>query len=233
MVRRSVEVLVDHQPAVTLLLRVHGNSEIEKAALDRRRRIDTRLAALVGRAADEGALRADLDPDLVSRLLFGMVNSLVEWYRPSGPGRRRAARRRGRPRSPSKAWTAEGGVMEDRLALHAEAMALLDAVVDHVTDDDLGRPTPCAGWTVADLQAHEVGQHLGFAAAVRDGDAPESAYTPVSFSPETWRDSVEAILSAFAGADPDAPVVEREITEEPLPLRVLLDAQLLDLLAQT
>ena len=84
-VRRSVEVLVDHQPAVTLLLRVHGNSEIEKAALERRRRIDARLAALVGRAADQGALRADLDPDLVSRLLFGMVNSLVEWYRPSGP----------------------------------------------------------------------------------------------------------------------------------------------------
>ena len=53
-VRRSVEVLVDHQPAVTLLLRVHGNSEIEKAALKRRRRIDARLADLVGRAADEG-----------------------------------------------------------------------------------------------------------------------------------------------------------------------------------
>jgi hypothetical protein len=33
----------------------------------------------------EGALRADLDPDLVSRLLFGMVNSLVEWYREDGP----------------------------------------------------------------------------------------------------------------------------------------------------
>ena len=84
-VRRSVEVLVDHQPAVTLLLRVHGNSETEKAALKRRRRIDTRLATLVGAAADEGAVRADIDPDLVSRLLFGMVNSLVEWYKPSGP----------------------------------------------------------------------------------------------------------------------------------------------------
>jgi AcrR family transcriptional regulator len=84
-VRHSVEVLVDHQPAVTLLLRVHGNSETEKAALKRRRRIDARLADLVGQAAGEGALRADLDPDLVSRLLFGMVNSLVEWYRPSGP----------------------------------------------------------------------------------------------------------------------------------------------------
>src|SRR3954453_16816674 len=38
-VRRSVEVLVDHQAAVTLLLRVHGNSDIEKVALNRRRRI--------------------------------------------------------------------------------------------------------------------------------------------------------------------------------------------------
>ena len=84
-VRHSVEVLVDHQPAVTLLLRVHGNSATELAALERRRAIDARLARLVGDAAAEGALRIDLDPDLVSRLLFGMVNSLVEWYRSSGP----------------------------------------------------------------------------------------------------------------------------------------------------
>lgn len=83
-VRRSVEVLVAHQPAVTLLLRVRGNSEPELAALQRRREIDARLAALVQAAVDEGALRADLSPDLVSRLLFGMVNSAVEWYRPDG-----------------------------------------------------------------------------------------------------------------------------------------------------
>jgi uncharacterized protein (TIGR03086 family) len=123
--------------------------------------------------------------------------------------------------------------MEDRIALHAEAMALLDAVVDHVGDSDLERPTPCAGWTVADLLAHEVGQHLGFAAAVRDGDAPESAYLPVPFSHEVWRDSVETLLSAFAGADPDAPVTERELVPVPLPLRVVVDAQLLDVLAHT
>ncbi len=83
-VRHSVEVLVEHQPAVTLLLRVHGNSETETAALSRRRQIDAQLAKLVGLAAAEGALRSDLDPELVSRLLFGMVNSLVEWYRPAG-----------------------------------------------------------------------------------------------------------------------------------------------------
>lgn len=84
-IRESVEILVEHLPAVTLLLRVHGNSEIEIAALKRRRTIDEGLAALVQAAVDEGALRADISPDLISRLLFGMVNSLVEWYRPGGP----------------------------------------------------------------------------------------------------------------------------------------------------
>jgi uncharacterized protein (TIGR03086 family) len=123
--------------------------------------------------------------------------------------------------------------MDERLGLHAEAMGLLDAVVQHVSDDDLERPTPCVGWTVADLLAHEVGQHLGFAAAARAGDAPESAYVPVPFGPAAWRDSVEALLSAFAGADPDAPVTARELVPEPLSLRVVVDAQLLDLLAHT
>nr|WP_272917585.1 hypothetical protein [Nocardioides flavescens] len=83
-VRRSVEVLVERQPAVTLLLRVHGNSPTERDALRRRRRIDAELAALVAAARDEGTLRSDLDPELVSRLVFGMVNSLVEWYAATG-----------------------------------------------------------------------------------------------------------------------------------------------------
>lgn len=84
-VQESVAILVDHLPAVTLLLRVRGNSAIELAALERRRAIDEKLAALVQSAVDEGALRSDIPPDLISRLLFGLVNSLVEWYRPGGP----------------------------------------------------------------------------------------------------------------------------------------------------
>jgi hypothetical protein len=84
-VHRSVEVLVDHLPAVTLLLRVRGNSEVELAALKRRRAIDDQLARLVRDAVAEGTVRADIPPELLSRLLFGTVNSLVEWYRPDGP----------------------------------------------------------------------------------------------------------------------------------------------------
>jgi len=83
-IEESVRVLVEHQPAVTLLLRVRGNTEVERTALKRRRRIDARLAELVEAAAADGALRDDIDPGLVSRLLFGMVNSLVEWYRAGG-----------------------------------------------------------------------------------------------------------------------------------------------------
>ena len=83
-VRRSVAVLVGHQPAVTLLLRVRGNSPVEQRALARRRAIDGRLAELVAEAVAEGSLRGDLPPILVSRLLFGMVNSLVEWHDPDG-----------------------------------------------------------------------------------------------------------------------------------------------------
>ena len=82
LVRGSVDVLGERLPYVTLLLRVHGNSEIERAALARRRQFDHLVADLVARAIDDGDLRPDVDPAITSRLLFGMVNSLVEWYRP-------------------------------------------------------------------------------------------------------------------------------------------------------
>jgi AcrR family transcriptional regulator len=85
-VRREVEVLADRLPYVTLLLRVHGNTTTERWALERRREFDRFVAAVVAEAAADGDVRADLDPLVVTRLLFGMINSLVEWYRPTGPG---------------------------------------------------------------------------------------------------------------------------------------------------
>lgn len=80
-VRSSVVVLAGHLPAVTLLLRVRGNTPAEQKALARRRDIDHRLAEMVREAADAGAIRADVDPLLTSRLLFGTVNSMTEWLR--------------------------------------------------------------------------------------------------------------------------------------------------------
>ncbi len=83
-VRRSAEVLAELLPHVTLLLRVRGNTDTERWALERRREFDRRLSGLVQDAIDAGDVRRDLDPRLVTRLLFGMVNSISEWYRPDG-----------------------------------------------------------------------------------------------------------------------------------------------------
>lgn len=82
--RGAVHVLVDQLPAVTLLLRVRGNTEVERRALTRRRAFDRRITALVSEAQAEGTLRADIDASVVARLVFGMINSIVEWYRPGG-----------------------------------------------------------------------------------------------------------------------------------------------------
>ena len=82
--RGAVHVLVEQLPAVTLLLRVRGNTEVERTALSRRRTFDRRITALVTAAQDEGALRDDIDASVASRLTFGMINSIVEWYRPGG-----------------------------------------------------------------------------------------------------------------------------------------------------
>ncbi|WP_394553591.1 TetR/AcrR family transcriptional regulator [Agromyces sp. MMS24-JH15] len=81
----AVTVLVERLPYVTLLLRVRGNSEVERAALDRRRAFDQELTRLVREAQGEGTIRSDVEAGVATRLLFGMVNSIVEWYRPSGP----------------------------------------------------------------------------------------------------------------------------------------------------
>jgi AcrR family transcriptional regulator len=82
--RRSVLLLVAELPFVTLLLRVRGNTTVERQALARRRSFDAAVADLVTQARDEGDLRPDVDPVLVARLLYGMINSVVEWYRPRG-----------------------------------------------------------------------------------------------------------------------------------------------------
>lgn len=91
LVRGSVAVLADRLPYVTLLLRARGNSDTERRALARRRQFDDIVADLVKEAERDGDIRPDVDPAVTARLLFGMINSLVEWYRP-GSGVRAAQR---------------------------------------------------------------------------------------------------------------------------------------------
>ena len=82
LVKGSIATLAEETPYVTLLLRVRGNTAVERSALARRRQFDQFAAELVGQAAAEGTVRADVLPALTARLLFGLVNSIAEWFTP-------------------------------------------------------------------------------------------------------------------------------------------------------
>jgi AcrR family transcriptional regulator len=82
--RRTVEITVTRLPEVALLLRVRGNTPTERSLLARRREFDHLVARIVGEAQSAGQIHPDLDAGLVTRLLFGMLNSITEWYRPGG-----------------------------------------------------------------------------------------------------------------------------------------------------
>jgi AcrR family transcriptional regulator len=85
-VRRTTLVLMAELPYVTLLLRVRGNTRTERWAMERRREFDQRVSGLLKAAAADGDLRADIEVRLATRLLFGMINSIAEWYRPQARG---------------------------------------------------------------------------------------------------------------------------------------------------
>jgi AcrR family transcriptional regulator len=80
-VRRVAEVTLRLLPELTVLFRIHGSSKTERDAVERRRQFDRLVSELIAEAQRDGDLRDDLDPRLVSRLIFGMSNSVVEWYR--------------------------------------------------------------------------------------------------------------------------------------------------------
>jgi len=82
--RRTVEAELQHLPEVSLLIRVRGNTAVERQALEERRRFQDRLADLVAEAQEAGEISGDIDAALFVRLALGMSNSLVDWYRPDG-----------------------------------------------------------------------------------------------------------------------------------------------------
>src|ERR1700734_2654724 len=69
---------------------------------------------------------------------------------------------------------------QDVRPLHRIAVLASVDVVSVVPTDDLAKPTPCAGWNLADLLAHMTVQHRGFAAAARGHGADEAIWQPAT-----------------------------------------------------
>jgi uncharacterized protein (TIGR03086 family) len=93
--------------------------------------------------------------------------------------------------------------MSDIRALNEAAVRHSMDIVGRVTPDDLGRATPCAAWTLADLLGHMTVQHRGFAAAAA-GDGADLAHW--RFEPagddavERYLQASEQVIAAFAVA---------------------------------
>jgi len=83
-VRRVALTTVELLPELSVLFRVRGNSRVEREAIEQRRRFDRHVADLIAEGQASGSLRRGVDPRLSARLIFGMSNSVVEWYRPDG-----------------------------------------------------------------------------------------------------------------------------------------------------
>jgi AcrR family transcriptional regulator len=83
-VYRSVIITLEFVQEVELFQRVKGNTQTEREAMARRRRFDREVAALVRQAAAAGQIDSGVDAGLLTRLIFGMGNSITQWYRHEG-----------------------------------------------------------------------------------------------------------------------------------------------------
>jgi uncharacterized protein (TIGR03086 family) len=119
--------------------------------------------------------------------------------------------------------------LDMQIDLHRRAVRATLAALDGSVD--LGAPTPCAGWDLADLLAHMTVQQLGFARAV-----PGERTTVAEWAPKRVDEAVDAyaaacaeLLAAFATiTDAEAPVHLPEIRDEPVPARLAIGFQLVD-----
>jgi uncharacterized protein (TIGR03086 family) len=96
--------------------------------------------------------------------------------------------------------------MSTIIDLDRDAVTVSMGIVERAGRSDLTRPTPCTGWTLADLLDHMTTQHRGFAASARGNVDDVSVWSVVS-SPDpvaAHLDSAADVMEAFAAVDPDA-----------------------------
>ena len=125
--------------------------------------------------------------------------------------------------------------MTDIRDLNARAVRGSMDIVRQVQVTDLGRETPCAGWTLADLLGHMTVQHHGFAAAARGDGADLKHWEFAPAGPDAVQQYLaasEEVLAAYAelGGDLDAvfDLPEFKIVPPRFPARVAIGFHFID-----
>lgn len=114
--------------------------------------------------------------------------------------------------------------MQNIVELHRRAIDAVRPIVARVGDLDV--PTPCDGWDLRTLLAHMTGQDYGFAAAVLD-DVTVEAFAPRD---DPWEGGADAVVAAFAKADPERQVLLPEFNGMRFPLATVVGFHLVDTL---
>ncbi|MFD8497248.1 TIGR03086 family metal-binding protein [Amycolatopsis sp. NPDC059657] len=82
--------------------------------------------------------------------------------------------------------------------LDRRSLEVIDKLLTGATEADLGRPTPCAGWDLAELLRHQISENHAFATAAREGSAPGwDGGTLGDDAFASYTRSVEDALTAF------------------------------------
>ena len=120
---------------------------------------------------------------------------------------------------------------DDLRRLFEQALDDAGTLVLRAASADLRLPTPCTDWDLGALLGHMIGQNEGFAAAIRDGDAPLSAYAALDLGPgdvpDRWEASAAGLRDAFRSAPPDGRLRLAEFDRE-VSVATALGMQLVD-----
>lgn len=81
---RQVELILQGMPEIGYFLLPVAHHHLKSEVRARRRAYDMAVKELFANAVEEGAIRADLDTQLMLRLVLGMGYSMNEWYLPGG-----------------------------------------------------------------------------------------------------------------------------------------------------
>lgn len=110
------------------------------------------------------------------------------------------------------------------------------AVLGQVRPEHLTLPTPCAGWQVRDLLAHQLGQDQAFALALRGGAAELTAWASVPVGDEVPGPSLDALedqgiaQDEFEASGRVTIWMPEILPDRPLPADRAIGAHLIDLL---
>ena len=123
--------------------------------------------------------------------------------------------------------------MHIKTLIELDRRAVLETVriVDGWDGRGADRPTPCAGWSLADLLAHCTVQQHGFARAARGERSVLPDWHPVAADDPiaAYRAASDDVRAAFAALDdPEAPMHLPELREEPVPAGLAVGFHLVD-----